>query len=272
MHTIVYALVAGVVQGLTEFLPISSSGHLVVLHEVLGFDFIDNLTFDVVLHWGTLFALLIFFKQDIIKYLQAFFQSFFHWNIVGDIQQRLAWFLVVGTIPAVLAGLFFEAQIESVFRSTTVVAVMLIAIGGLLYFADRFSRRTDSLEQLGFGGAVLIGVAQALALVPGVSRSGITIIAGLSQKLKREAAARFSFLLSIPIVFGAGLKKMFDLANEQVLVSADVTLLIIGFLASLLTGYFCIKYFLRFLQRHSLKIFVYYRIVLGIIILFWLYW
>jgi len=271
MLNIIYSLIAGVVQGLTEFLPVSSSGHLLVLHDFLKFDFVDNLAFDVVLHWGTLLALIIFFRKDLVRYVLAFFGSFRHWNIKENLDQRLAWYLALATIPAGLAGLLWENQIETVLRASWLVAVMLILFGLFLYLADVIFSKSKEIRQLGWVGALIIGVAQALALIPGVSRSGATIIAGLSQKLKRDQAARFSFLLSVPIVFLAGLKKIVDLISVDALMSGDWLILAVGFFASFISGYFCIKYFLRFLQSHSLKIFAYYRIIFGIIILLVLY-
>ncbi|HLC89841.1 MAG TPA: undecaprenyl-diphosphatase UppP [Patescibacteria group bacterium] len=263
---IFYSIIAGVIQGLTEFLPISSSGHLVVLHDFLQFDFIDNLAFDVILHLGTLMALLLFFWQDILKYFLAFWRSFFHWELNSNLEQRLAWYLILANIPAALVGFFWEDLIENVFRQTWIVALMLIIIGLILYLADYYLTGTRRFSQINIKDSLIIGLAQALALIPGASRSGITIIAGLSQKLNREAAARFSFLLSIPIIFAAGIKKVSDLLVER---SNDLnySILLLGFFASAIAGYFCIKYFLRFLQNHSLRIFAYYRIILGIVIL-----
>lgn len=270
MIDIFYSLIAGIIQGLTEFLPISSSGHLVIFHDLLGFNLIDNLAFDVVLHLGTLVALVLFFWQDILKYLKAFFQSLTNWNLKGNTNQRLAWYILIATLPAAIIGYFLEEQIELVFRTTLLVAIMLIGFGIILYLVDRFSAKIKTMDQLTFPSSFLIGIVQAVALIPGVSRSGITIIAGLSQKLNRQSAARFSFLLSIPIVFGAGIKKVSDLAIQR---SSDIDFLVLvfGFLSATITGYFCIKYFLRFLQRHSLNIFAYYRIVLGAVILISLY-
>ncbi|MDX9893316.1 MAG: undecaprenyl-diphosphatase UppP [Patescibacteria group bacterium] len=262
-----YSIFAGIIQGLTEFLPVSSSGHLVLFHDFLGFDFPDQVAFDVVLHLGTLVALLLFFHRDVIKYLLAFFRSLYQWRLKQDVDQRLAWYLFLATIPAGIFGYWFESEIETIFRSPVIVAWMLIIVGLLLYFADSFFKKEKDIEQLTFMNAMNIGLAQALALVPGVSRSGITIITGLSQKLKRDQAARFSFLLSMPIVFAAGLKKTVDLVVESGLQSVDYLILILGFVSSAVTGYFCIKYFLRFLRDHSLTVFVFYRIVLGLVIL-----
>lgn len=264
---IFYSILAGIIQGLTEFLPISSSGHLVLFHDFLGFDFIDNLAFDAVLHLGTLAALLIFFFHELTGYLKAWLQSFYKWNLKGDVKQRLAWYLFIATLPAVLAGYFLEDLIENFFRNPCLVAWMLIIFGLLLYFADRYFKKSKSMDELKFGSSLLIGIFQALALIPGVSRSGITIIAGLSQKLKREQAAHFSFILAAPIVFGAGAKKILDLITEQTVGGSDWIVLTLGFLTSAIVGYFCIKYFLEFLKSHSLRVFACYRIVLGILIL-----
>jgi len=263
---IIYSILAGIIQGLTEFLPVSSSGHLVLFHDFLNFDLPDDLAFDVVLHLGTLFALVVFFWKEVWQLVSAWLQSFARWDLKNNDNQRLAWYLFAATIPAALAGYFLESLIETIFRSSAIVAVMLIVVGILLYLADQYFSKAKDFSQLNLSNALIIGVAQVIALIPGVSRSGITIIAGLSQKLNRQAAAHFAFLLAMPIVFGAGLKKVSDLVIER---SGDLDYLILtlGFLSSAITGYFCIKYFLRFLQSHSLKAFAVYRIVLGVIIL-----
>lgn len=259
-----YSIFAGLLQGLTEFLPISSSGHLVLFHDILGFGLPDDLTFDVVLHLGTLGALLLFFYKEVIKYTSAFFASLIKWQAPTDINQRLAWFLVIGTVPAVIAGYFFENIIERMFRNAVSVAVMLVVFGAALYVVDVYSKKKKELADLNWVDIAVIGLAQAVALVPGVSRSGITIIAGMAQKLKRETAARFSFLLSIPVVAGAGIKKILEIENFN----GDETMLYVwGFLAALASGYLTIKYFLAFLQKNSLAVFAYYRIVIGAAIL-----
>lgn len=263
IQEILYSLLTGTVQGLTEFLPISSSGHLLILHELLNFNFVDDLAFDVVLHLGTLLALVLFFWRDVFTYAVALLQPPSH----QDENQRLAWYLVFATLPAVAIGYFFESIIETAFRSTTIVAVMLIGVGGLLYVVDRHAPKIKAMNHLTLGSALIIGFAQALALIPGVSRSGITIIAGLSQKLNRVAAARFSFLLSMPIILGAGLKKTTDLLATQTLAAGQLLTLGVGFLSSAVVGYLVIKYFLRFIERHSLAVFAYYRILLGILLL-----
>lgn len=268
---IFYAIIAGVIQGLTEFLPVSSSGHLVLFHDLFNFDLPDNVAFDVVLHLGTLAALLLFFWRDVIRYLAAFFKSFVRWNVRTDIDQRLAWYLLLATVPGVIAGALWEDIIDTTLRNTLVVAITMIVVGIILFFVDRFSKKQYSLDSITLPGAIGIGVAQALALIPGVSRSGITIIAGLAQKLNREAAARFSFLLSMPIVAGAGIKKAFDLFTTSNSLSGQAIVLAVGFVTSAIVGYLCIKFFLKYVQSHSLAVFAYYRVAVGVIILITLF-
>lgn len=266
MIELLISALGGLIQGLSEFLPISSSGHLVLFHDFFNLDFPDSVAFDVVLHLGTLLALLIYFYPEVKKYLFAFGQSFRHWDLANNKNQLLAWYILIGTFPAAIIGYFFEDIITIYFRNSVLVAAMLIIFGIVLFLADSFFAKTRKMEELNWPGSFLIGCAQALALVPGVSRSGITIIAGLSQKLNREQAAKYAFLLSIPIVFGAGLKKVLDLSTES-LNSSEFLILAVGFFTSVVSGYLVIKYFLRFLNNHSLKIFSYYRIALGLVIL-----
>lgn len=260
------ALAAGIIQGLTEFLPVSSSGHLLLFHYFFNFNLGDDITFDAVLHVGTLVALLSFFWTDAVRYLKAFFASLRSWQIKTDSDQRLAWFLFLGSIPGGLAGYFGETWIDMHIRSPLVVAWLLIIVGVLLYYADRHAAQRKSLVGVTAQDTAIIGCAQALALVPGVSRSGITIIAGLSRGLQRATAARFSFLLSMPIIAAAGAKKILDLLQQPVqgIVAGP---LVVGFIASAVVGYFCLKYFLRFIERASLRPFVYYRVGLGLLIL-----
>lgn len=262
MENIIYSLILGLVQGLTEFLPISSSGHLLVLHDFLNFDVADDLAFDVALHLGTLGALLIFFRRDVVKYIQAWFTSFAAKE--KSVDQRVSWYLLIGTIPAVVVGLFLEDIIDQALRSVALVGLLLI-LGGILFFmVEKWCKKQSDFSALNWRKGLVIGVFQALALVPGVSRSGSTIVAGMIFGLTREQAARFSFLLGMPVIFGAGMKKMHDLVTGAGQV--EWLLFVIGFLAALIAGYFTIKYFLRFLQRHSLAVFGWYRIVLGVLL------
>ena len=265
----IYAIILGIVQGLTEFCPISSSGHLVIAHEILDFNFVDDLSFDVALHLGTLVSLVIFFWKDIVKFIVAFFRSFANWNLSGDINQRLAWFVAVGTVPAAVVGYFIADLAESVFRNLWLISALLIVGAGFFFIIERISKKNKELTELTWGGAIIVAFAQVLALVPGVSRSGSTIIAGMFLGLKRHVAARFSFLLSIPVVFGAGVKKMIDVSNIGLSSNEWVTVLI-GFVSAAIVGYFAIAVLLRFLERRSLNIFGYYRLLLGVIIMIFL--
>ncbi|HCC23769.1 TPA: undecaprenyl-diphosphatase UppP [Candidatus Falkowbacteria bacterium] len=262
---IIYATFFALVQAVTEFWPVSSSGHLVLLHELLQMQVIDDLTFDVALHLGTALALIWYFWVDIKRYAKAFFSIFRGVNL-GSEDQKTVFNLMLATVPAVLVGIFLESTIEVVFRSVIIVAINLI-VGGLIIFAvERWGQKKRDFENLSLIESFGIGCAQALALIPGVSRSGSTIITGMILKLKRPEAARFSFLLSIPIVLGAAAKKLFEISWN--LVSAkELYIFLYSVILTFVIGYFIIKYFLRFLQNRSLNIFGWYRILLGLIIL-----
>lgn len=266
---IIISILLGIVQGLTEFLPVSSSGHLVFLHDVLSLESIDDLTFDVALHFGTLIALVIFFYKDIIRYLRAFLKSFVKWNLKNDQDQKIAWLILFSMVPAALVGFFFEDIIKNIFRSPLSVAIILIFVSFLFFIAEKYSRKQKTLASLNWLKVLIIGLAQAVALIPGVSRSGITIIVGLGYNLKRETAARFSFLMSIPIVFAAAMKKFYD--ASLLAVGDSILIYFLGFLSSAIIGYFCIKYFLQFVKKYSLNWFAYYRIILGLIILIYIF-
>lgn len=265
--SILQAIILGLVQGIAEFLPISSSGHLVLLQNIFGFQE-ATLTFDIVLHLGTLTALLLFFWRDWIKIIKSFFTSIRKWNLKNDAEQRLAWFLIIATIPGAVFGFFLEEKIETILRNTLVVAVALAGLGSLLLLAERAAKKRKELDQMKWWESVLIGLSQAVALVPGVSRSGVTITTGLFLGLKREAAARFSFLLSTPIIFGAGIssfRKILEDGNGN----GGYLTYAIGFAISAISGYLAIKYLLKYVEKHSLDIFAYYRFLLaGAIIIY----
>lgn len=254
---------AGMLQGITEFLPISSSGHLLLFHEILNFNLPDDLAFDAVLHLGTFFAILLFFQKEVRKYFLAFFSSFWHLNAQSP-DEKISWYIFFATLPAALIGYYFEDAIAEYFRKSFWVAIMLIAFGVLLIVSEKISKKNRSFSDVSFLGAMRIGVLQAIAFIPGVSRSGITIIAGLWENLQLREAAKFSFLLSLPITLGAGLKKLFDVGFGF---SGDSALLLIGFLSAGVSGYFTIRFFLSYLSGHSLKVFAYYRIFIGALIL-----
>lgn len=265
----VLAVILGLIQALTEFLPISSSAHLILARGVLDFGFADGLTFDVGLHVGTLLAILVYFRRDISRLIGGFLSTFRGLDPGAHADQRLAWYIVFASVPAALAGLFFEAQIEVYFRHPNVIVFTLV-IGGVLFLvAERFTRQAESMDALSLKGALLVGIAQATALIPGVSRSGITIITGMSQGLKRDEAARFSFLLGAPALAGAGLKKGLDMAGQP-FTGADYSVLAIGLVTAAVAGWLIIKLLLRFLRDHRLDVFAYYRFVLAAVVAIWL--
>jgi undecaprenyl-diphosphatase len=278
---ILQAIVLGVVQGLTEFIPISSSAHLLILPWLFGWKnpALESLTFDVALHLGTLLALLVFFSSDWIRLIRAGIKSIVERKIGSDQDRRLAWSLVIGSIPGGIVGLLLEHRIETLFHpaegpiansSMVLMAVIIALMGALLFLAERFARHERPLNQITAKDVILIGLSQALAIFPGVSRSGSTITCGLALGLKRETAARFSFLLSAPIVAGAGMKSLWNIykgLNTGAITTSELTLFPIGFLAAAVSGFLCIKFLLRFLQNHSTNPFVYYRWLLALIVL-----
>jgi undecaprenyl-diphosphatase len=249
------SIVLGIVQGITEFFPISSTAHLVVMPWFLGWGGdLNTLTFDVALHGGTLVSLFICFWDDLK-------------GMLGE-NRRLLFLIAVGTLPAVLGGLSLHDYIEGEFRSPMIIAIMLVVFGGVMYFSERF-RKERAIEGLSYLDALLIGTAQAVALVPGVSRSGVTISAGLMRGMQRPEALRFSFLLSIPAVAGATLLEGGKLLKSPM--QYDLSLFAVGFAASLVSGVIAIKFLLKYLRRHTMNVFVGYRLVLAGVIAGWLW-
>lgn len=266
----------GIVQGLTEFLPISSSGHLIFVPYLLGWDdaFITSLAFSVMLHLGTLAALLAYFRADWVRIVPAGFASVRYRSFGGDPDRRLAWLLVAATIPAALAGFLLNDVIESGFHeggpeAVKVVAVTLVAGGVILWLADRFGRWDRRMEDVTFPISIAVGAAQALALIPGISRSGISIAAARFAGLDRDAAARFSFLMATPITAGAIIFEVRRLMTGDVGVQVDVLPLVVGMLSAFVAGVVAIGVLLRYVRTHSLTIFVIYRFVLaGFVLVF----
>lgn len=254
---IVQAIILALIQGITEFLPISSSGHLILPKEVLGWPD-QGLAFDVAVHVGTLAAVVLYFRKEIGEIIVGGFQT-----LGGNFSNpagKLAWMIVIATIPAGLAGLAFNDFIEANLRSSIVIATTTILFGILLGFADLKKNITKDIYQIGIMAALVIGCAQALALIPGTSRSGITITAALMLGFSRDSAARFSFLMSIPIILLSGGFKGLDLIGQQI----DWLALVVGVAVSAISAYICIHYFLSFINRLGMMPFVYYRLVLGL--------
>lgn len=259
---LIQALILGIVQGITEFLPISSTAHLILVPWFFGWKD-PGLTFDLALHVGTFLSVAWFFWGDIRQMAAAWLSSFRKPNFAGDPYQRLAWMVFVGCIPAGVAGLAFKESIETTLRSPYIIAGMLIGVALLLLLGEFVGKRFRNEKELLWRDALLIGLAQAIALIPGTSRSGSTMTMGLFLGLTREAAARFSFLLGLPITFAACVFQLKDLVGQQV----DWLPFIGGTVASTVTGYFCIKFLLAFLAKQSMAVFIAYRLILGGIIL-----
>jgi undecaprenyl-diphosphatase len=259
-------IVLAIVQGLTEFLPISSTAHLYLTSWLLGWN-AEALDFDIALHIGTLFAVLIYFFSDWVQIISQGLGL----GPARDEELRqnpkLLWLLVIGTIPAGIAGLLFNKQAETEWRSPILMGAMLVLVGILMWFAESATLSARNLASVHETDAVTVGLAQALAVVPGTSRSGITIAAGLFRNFSREAAARFSFLLSTPIIGAAAAKALYDMHKQGGLHAIFNTSFIVGVLVSAVTGCVVIAWFLNYLRRGSLRPFIYYRIVFGIIVL-----
>lgn len=260
---IVQSIVLGVVQGLGEFLPISSSGHLIVIPWLLGWRE-HTLSFDVMLHAGTLFAVVVYFWKDWMTLIKEGILSLKEKTLKGVPQRKLFWFIVIASIPGAIIGKLLEDKAETIFRSPFLIAGTIGGFAIIFYLIDRFGRKTRNLQALNLKDSILIGLSQALAIVPGISRSGITIACGLGLKLDRESSAKFSFLLATPIIFGATvikLRDIFILTNGQQNIS-----LLLGFIISAVTGFLAIHYLLGYVRRHTFNLFVIYRIIFSLTI------
>ncbi len=263
---LVHAIVLGLVQGLTEFLPVSSSAHLIVIPWLLGWDD-GGLTFDVALHVGTLAAVLIYFFKDWVRIIGYGFGMNFGADSELSRNRMLLWLLVAGSVPAGIAGVLFEKQAESSLRSPYLIAATAIGVGIIMWISEYFGRKQKKLGAVSMTDSLTIGAAQAFAIIPGVSRSGSTIAAGLFRNLERETAARFSFLLSTPIIAGAALKKMWDLHKDHIGLPHDERMAFLaGIIAAAISGALVIRFFLTYLRGRSLNVFIWYRIVFGIIV------
>lgn len=265
--SIIQAVVLGIVQGITEFLPVSSSGHLIFLPKIFGWSD-QGLAFDVVVHLGTLVAVVLFFREK----LWEVFTSFFSAGTEDEQKNKnLGWMLLLSIIPAGVVGFFFEDFIENVIRTPQVVAVSLIVWGLVLGISDRYSKKLkendkSDLSELGWGQVILISIAQAIALIPGTSRSGITMTAGLFTKLKKDTAAEFSFLMSVPIIALAGALKLWDLYQAG-LGQLSLSGLVAGFIISAVSGFFAIWLLMSIIKKWNYMPFVFYRVLIGGLIL-----
>ncbi|MCF8001537.1 MAG: undecaprenyl-diphosphate phosphatase [Halanaerobiales bacterium] len=251
---IIKIVILGIVQGLTEFLPISSSGHLVILQKLFAINE-NQLLISVLLHFGTLIPVLIVFRKDIFEILS------FKKN-----KRHFIFLIIIASIPTALIGIFFEDFFENLFSSTISTAFMLIVTGFILLLGDRLANYDSTITKFKWLNAIIVGLAQGIAIIPGISRSGSTITASLIQGLKKEDAARFSFILSIPVIGGAGLLEVSDAINIGVN-NFNITAMILGVLSAIISGYIAIKYFIYILKKQKLIYFSYYCWILGTIIL-----
>jgi undecaprenyl-diphosphatase len=273
MHLFIQAIILGFVQGLTEFIPISSSAHLVIVPWLFKWDnpALTSLPFDVALHLGTLAAVVVFFASDWFRLIRAGFASILERKIGDSFDRKMAWMLLAGCLPGACIGALAESKIEKLFHrpdaplqasALIAMAVIIALLAVVLFIVERVAKHTREMKNLTFKDSLIIGTAQALAIFPGVSRSGATMTAGLALGLKRDVAARFSFLLSAPIIAGAGLKSLYEVTKElhaHTLTVSALPLFVAGGLAAAISGFFCIKFLLSFLQRNSMDAFVYYR-------------
>lgn len=281
LNSILQAIILGMIQGATEFIPISSSAHLIIVPWLAGWNdaVLTSLSFDVALHMGTLVAVLVYFADDWARLFQAGITSIVERRIGDDQNRKLAWYIIIGTIPGAIVGALAESKITELFHqpdapiqtaALIVMAVIIAGLGAILLWADHKVRHQEGMQNLTLKEVILVGLSQALAIFPGVSRSGSTITTGLALGLKRETAAKFSFLLSAPVIAGAGLKSLYDVyqgAQAGSFTSSDLVLFVVGFLTAAIVGYLCIRFLLKYVQSHSMDVFVYYRFALAALIL-----
>jgi len=263
----IQAVILGIVQGLSEFLPISSSGHLILVREV--FHFPDpGKTFDIMMHLGTLIALIVYFWGDLVRLFSGFFRQIVKEKKAwGTLETDMVWFIVISTIPGGILGLLYNDWLESI-RNVYLISSLLIVFGVILWIVDRKSPKSKTLDRLTAYDALIIGVMQALALFPGVSRSGISMTAVMLLGFTREDAARYSFLISIPLIGGTsiyGLAKIISSGPD----SSAVIVLALGVAASFISGLLCIKFLLDFLKKRTFNGFVIYRVLLGLFLILW---
>lgn len=258
------ALVLGVVQGATEFLPISSSAHLVLVPWALGWEIEQAFTFpfDVLVQWGTLLAVITYFRKDLLEITLSALRALWRRDPLGEPGARLAWSLVLASVPAALLGLVAKSWVEAALLRPWATSLFLLLTAALLLIGEHVGRQARTLEQMGWGDALWIGLAQALSLFPGVSRSGATISGGLLRDLGRAAAARFSFLMAVPVMIGAGLIALYDLFSDPSQV-ANLLPLLIGFITAAVVGYIAIAWLLSYLTRRSLRPFAFYCALVG---------
>ncbi|CAG0933108.1 undecaprenyl-diphosphatase [Thermoflexales bacterium] len=263
--SIFQALILGIIQGLTEYIPVSSTAHLILVPWLLGWNFDPTTTvvFNILVQWGTLVGVVLYFWRDIWAIVRAVMTGLLQRRPFASFEARLGWLIVVATIPAVIAGVFIKDYLEQLYTLYLVISIVLMLGGGLMLAAERFGQRTRDLKQLTWLDAIIIGVWQILAMLPGVSRSSATVSGGMLRHFNREDAARFSFLMSIPALLGAGVVALKELFEAPGLLASLAGPLVVGFLAAALSGYLSIRWLLGYLKSRSLRVFIVYRFIFG---------
>lgn len=262
--TLIQALFLGIVQGATEFLPISSSAHLVLVPWILRWEFDPKAAFifNILVQWGTLLAVVFYFRHDLHLMARAVWRGLRSRKPLQDPEARLAWLVLAASIPATIIGVVLKTQVSQAFEKPTAVSLLLLITATALFLCERIGKLDRTLNSLSTPDSLWIGLAQASALFPGISRSGATIAAGLLRRLQRPHAARFSFLIAIPVMIGAGLVALIDLANLPD-GNSQMSALVVGFLAAVIVGYFAIRWLIQFLSQKSLSVFAAYCAVVG---------
>lgn len=263
--TLLQSLILGIVQGMTEFIPVSSSAHLVLVPWLLGWKFEPQAAFifDVLVQMGTLLAVVVYYRRDLWGMAVAVFAGLTRGKPFGTFEARLAWLIVLATIPATVLGLALKGPFENVFGNPAGVAALLLGTAAILGASEYLGKFTRKIESLAWLDALLIGLAQAVAILPGISRSGATIAGGLARRLERPAAARFSFLMSVPVLVGAGVVELKDLAGMPNF-AAQLPTIAVGFTAAAIVGYLCIRWLIGYLSRRPLYVFAGYCLVAGL--------
>jgi len=267
--SLLHAIILGIVQGLTEFLPVSSSAHLLWAHELFGIGKVSeaqDLTFDVALHGGTLLAIIFYFWRDILNLIGAGLASVRDRSLANDPMRRLAWLIVIATIPAAIFGGLGEKFIEDRLRAPWIAAIAMIVLALVLLLAEKVGRRVKTVRHITMTDAIVIGISQAAALIPGVSRSGVTITSGLFRDLERDAAARFSFLLAGPVIGGAVVLKVGNLLKTGI-PHSDQMPFAVGVVTSAVVGLLAISILMKYLRTHSTAVFIAYRIIAGLAVI-----
>jgi len=269
--TIIQAIILGLVQGLTEFLPISSSGHLILVPWLFNWHFLLanpelNKTFDVALHLGTLLAVIAYFRGDIVRLLAAWGRSLARRRIGDDDDAKLAWLLLIATVPASVIGVAFESVIENRLGKPWIIVVAMVAFAGVMWVIDRHVYEPRPMTSIKPRGALLIGFAQALALCPGVSRSGVTMMSGMLLRLDRESAARFSFLLTVPVIGGAAFYRALKLLHTGFPAGTTMPFLV-GTVTAAISGFVAVSFLINYLKRHTFTPFIVYRLAVSVAVL-----